>query len=482
MIRLRVWWWRWVIPVVVCLQYCLTYGILYNYSILFVSLLKEFNSTAVLAGWPGSLGNALAGLVSPLTALLMTKMKFLKVVILGHVIICVGYLLTSIVPALGYAVFTFGVMGGVGVNIVIHAVTGLVLEWFPKDNFGRANGIAVLGSSLGMLAFSPLLSTCITQFGWRRALRYISVGTLALGIMVSFFLTDPPTEDEGNSEGGDEGKPGVDERERIALETVETLDPDHPTERTLVGEGQGDEEEPRENHKQRIHTPSCEVKGSSKGRSSFAVSEVFRMITDVEPWAWTIGACMAMMSWTFFGINFASFMDGRGLSSDRIAVVIMLFAIGEIGGKILISVVGDHLPCQRIYFLAFSVLLGTVALGVMTVVQTFPQMMALSIFSGFLRSALYGGSNAVVADLFSTSYSSGCLMILAFFPYGIGALLGAPLSGGLYDITGDYVLSLIVIAAIFVCASLTFLSIPFRRRMRSRSICCYSGKTRPVQL
>ncbi|XP_038056399.1 monocarboxylate transporter 7-like isoform X1 [Patiria miniata] len=418
--------------------------------------------------------------MSPLTALLMMRMKAVKLVILGHVIICVGYLLTSIVPALGYAVFTFGVMGGVGVNFVTHAVTGLVLEWFPKDNFSRANGISVTGTSTGMLAYSFLLSTCITQFGWRRALRYISVGTLALGIMASFFLTDPPTEDEGNNEGGDEGKPGVDERKQITLETVETLDPDHPTERTLVGEDLGDEEERCETHEDRIHTPSCEVKGSS---SCFVDWEVYHMITHIDPWAWTIGACLAMVGWTFFTINFASFMDGHGLSSDRIAVVIMFFAIGEIGGKVLFTVVGDHLPCQRLYFLVASVFLGTIALGVMTVVQTFQQMMALSIFSGFLRSLIYGHSNAVVADIFFKTYSSNGVAILALFPYGIGSLIGAPLSGGLYDITGNYILSLVVIAAIFFCAAFAFLTIEFHRRLASRDCCCFSsGKNRPVLL
>ena len=42
---------------------------------------------------------------------------------------------------------------------------------------------------------------------------------------------------------------------------------------------------------------------------------------------------------------------------------------------------------------------------------------------------MYGHSNAVVADLFYQAYGSNGVMILALFPYGIGVLVGAPLSG-----------------------------------------------------
>ena len=47
---------------------------------------------------------------------------------------------------------------------------------------------------------------------------------------------------------------------------------------------------------------------------------------------------------------------------------------------------------------------------------------------GFIRSILYGTSSAVAADLF-TGYSTNGVVILAMFPYGLGSLLGAPISG-----------------------------------------------------
>jgi MFS family permease len=116
------------------------------------------------------------------------------------------------------------------------------------------------------------------------------------------------------------------------------------------------------------------------------------------------------------------------------------------------------------------------------VAQTFAQMMALSIFFGLLRSSLYGHSSAVVADLFYQAYGSNGVLILALFPYGIGVLVGAPLSGGLYDVTGDYILSLLVIAAIFLCAALVFLSLEFRRRCVLKNVCRSSRQATPAVL
>ena len=72
-------------------------------------------------------------------------------------------------------------------------------------------------------------------------------------------------------------------------------------------------------------------------------------------------------------------MDGLGLNKDQISFVIMFFAVGEIGGKILIAVVGHHYSIGILYIPFASSFLGTVALGVMTVAKTFPQMMTLSI-------------------------------------------------------------------------------------------------------
>ena len=56
-------------------------------------------------------------------------------------------------------------------------------------------------------------------------------------------------------------------------------------------------------------------------------------------------------------------MDGLGLNKDQISFVIMFFAVGEIGGKILIAVVGTPLLYWYIIYTIRFVILGNCCIG-----------------------------------------------------------------------------------------------------------------------
>ncbi len=71
-------------------------------------------------------------------------------------------------------------------------------------------------------------------------------------------------------------------------------------------------------------------------------------------------------------------MEQLGFTKDQVSFVIMLFAVGEIGGKMLVSAVGHRFPVGLLYTPAASSIFGTTALGVMAACRTFPQMMVLS--------------------------------------------------------------------------------------------------------
>ena len=64
-------------------------------------------------------------------------------------------------------------------------------------------------------------------------------------------------------------------------------------------------------------------------------------------------------------------MEERGFSNDQIAAVIVFYAVGELGGKILLALIGDRLPFLRVYLLVASCLPGTVVLGLLTIAKTY---------------------------------------------------------------------------------------------------------------
>ena len=61
-------------------------------------------------------------------------------------------------------------------------------------------------------------------------------------------------------------------------------------------------------------------------------------------------------------------------TTDQTSVAFVLFAVGEIIGKILLAIFGDHLPFHKVYLIAAACALGGAAAGLMTVLRTVPLM------------------------------------------------------------------------------------------------------------
>ncbi|XP_038075529.1 monocarboxylate transporter 13-like [Patiria miniata] len=451
-------WWRWVVTFACFGQFFFTLGLLFNFSILFVSLQEDFHSSSALTGWLGSLSLALAGLASPLCSLLTHKLSGRIVTILGVIALCAGLLTTSFVPVptLGYAFFTYSVLTGVGANLTTNASFALLLDWFAKANFSRASALALLGSSCGMLAFSPLLTALITHYGWRNALRILSGGILVIGIADGLLLADPPST-EDYAKAPDES-PGDEKHELESMVPGKQVHDDGCIET---------DDDAREIDDRTTNDEEANI--SNQGSPELGEERHFRgrlisALTNPEAWAWYLATVFSFLGWTFFNINYASFMDGLGLDSNSIASVIMYFALAELGGKVLIAVIGDHLPFLALYLLMASCLFGTIVLGFLTIAKTFDVIVLLTVVSGVLRSG-YTAQFTAAAELFHEQYGTNGVMVMTLVPTGIGVLISAPLAGVLYDVTGDYVLSLLIIAGLFVCASAAYIFIPVRRRI-----------------
>ncbi|XP_038060488.1 monocarboxylate transporter 13-like [Patiria miniata] len=458
--------WHWVITLATFTLYFLVLGPMFNFSILYLSLQGEFKSAAAITGWLGSLSAALARLFSPVTVLLEQRLSKRAVTLIGLVLYCTGLLTTSFVPALGYAFITYGVLSGVGANLTLHSSLQLLLEWFAKGNFARASAIALLGSTGGLLAFSPLLTVLITNCGWRNALRVLSGGIFVVGIADGLLLTDPPTTED------------IFPRQNRSEDTEQN---EHDMQNVRKRERADESCEQENEGKERTELLDDAIVSSHEGSNTKPDwCEVWRMMQSLELWLWSVANFLTFLGWTFFDINFASYMDGLNLHSNQISYVIMGFAGGEIGGKLLIALLGGRLPFKYLYVVVSSCLLAAVPLGLMTIVKTFAAIMPIAVASGFLRSGAYGVLYAAGAELFLEKYGPSTVMVLTLVPPGFGILVSAPLSGSLFDVTGSYFASLLVIAAIFVCASAAFLFIPVRRKIRSGGS-CYSSASRDQQ-
>ncbi|XP_022089761.1 monocarboxylate transporter 13-like [Acanthaster planci] len=278
-------------------------GTTYDFNVIFTSIQREFDAGAGVTGWVGSLALALM-FCNPLSPPLIRLYGPRVVTLAGTVIFTCGLAATSFVPDLAFAFVTFGVLVGVGSNFVYQSGVELVLDWFPYKNCSRATSVALLGTSLCVLVFAPLLNVLIAAYGWRNALLITAGGCFTLSVSLGVFIVPPPKGEnpatDENAGTVEEGGPSPDEGARSAAESAEG--------------GCGEIEESQFN---RLKLALCQL----------------------DVWLLVLAYLLSNLCWAFFVINFGSFLEyDLHFTTDQITSTLVLGGVGECLGKILFSV------------------------------------------------------------------------------------------------------------------------------------------------
>ena len=106
---------------------------------------------------------------------------------------------------LGILTVLFGYTPSVLVGMILQAGMGaaagidytacikLVASWFPLKARGKAMGLFMVGSSLGVILTNAILPGLSGYVGWRAAYRYIGVATILWGIIAYLVVRDGPS-------------------------------------------------------------------------------------------------------------------------------------------------------------------------------------------------------------------------------------------------------------------------------------------------
>ncbi|XP_038059601.1 monocarboxylate transporter 13-like [Patiria miniata] len=409
-------------------------GSILSYNILFARFQEEFGSGAAITGWVGSLASTLL-FCNPISPLLIQRYGPRAVTLLGAVVFTGGLVATSFVPGLPYAIVTYGVLVGVGGNFIVQSVVLVVFNWFPGKNCSRAMSVALLGPPFASLTFAPLFIWLIEDYGWRICLRTVGGGSFVLSVFHAAFIVTPI-------------KVKV---QALAATRVKckhrhdgALTSQDGASNIDLGNGESDE-------------LACKNLPRKKGK----------VLLQADTWMWLFGFLLGNIGWTFIAMNYASFMEhDLHFTTNQITVALVLASTGEIEGKVLFSIFGGRLPCLKLYVVVGTLLLGGLVSGLMVVLRTVPLVYVISFIVGPIRGVSYVSPCPATMELFG-DHGSDVVTLLFMIPNGFGFFFGSLLTGGLYDLTGDYTMSLIVTSAMFVCAALGILAIPIWRRWQS---------------
>ena len=168
---------RWLmVAAALVLQLCL--GVLYAWSVFVGPLKAQFGYTVKDASYPfmASLFFFAVGMI--FAGRWQDKAGPRKVAIFGGLLLGAGAILSGVLhPTVGGLVFSYGVLGGLGVGFAYVTPIATCIKWFP-DMRGTITGLAVFGFGAGTLVFGPLISKLVISSGIANA--FFVVGAIML--------------------------------------------------------------------------------------------------------------------------------------------------------------------------------------------------------------------------------------------------------------------------------------------------------------
>lgn len=181
-------WWR----IVGGLLMNLALGSLYAWSVFVAPLEKEFGwkraDTSAVFTW-AVVVFAIAFIVA---GRLQDKLGPFKISMVGCILLTVGFVLSAKTTSLGYLIFAFGILVGIGNGFGYATPIPVMAKWFP-DKRGLAVGLAVAGYGGGSAIFGPMASLwLIPTYGWRTTFVVLGAVFFVMTFAGAFLLKNPP--------------------------------------------------------------------------------------------------------------------------------------------------------------------------------------------------------------------------------------------------------------------------------------------------
>lgn len=162
-------------------------GTVYTYSVFRVALEHELQIGATESGMPYMVSLAFYALFMFITGKYIDKFHPIKTLIIGGLLVSLGYILSSYVTNIFLLTITYGCIGGAGVGIAYGVPISVVAKWFP-DKKGLAVGLVLIGFGLSPLITAPIVRTLVDDYGVMRTflLLGISFGAILPILALSF--------------------------------------------------------------------------------------------------------------------------------------------------------------------------------------------------------------------------------------------------------------------------------------------------------
>ena len=152
----------------------------YSYSVFFIPLSQEFGSSRLMTSLGMTIFGGVGALLSPLLGMLLDRYPIKRIMLSGCALTGVSFLLL----AQAHNSQQFYLLLAVGLTSGVNAMGGMatakmISNWYRR-RIGAAMGVAAVGISLSGVIMPPIASWLIEMYGWRGGFTTYGVLTLVV--------------------------------------------------------------------------------------------------------------------------------------------------------------------------------------------------------------------------------------------------------------------------------------------------------------
>lgn len=167
--------------------------LLYAWSVFIAPLSKEFGWSRAEISIAFAICCLIFGLVTFPAGRFSDKVGPRKVVLVGGIILAIGFVLSGFITSKIQLYITYGVIAGFGGGCVYLPPIATAPKWWP-DRRALATGFTVVGLGLGSFIMGPLATKIIEMpgYGWRYVFIYVGIAMGVMCVLSAMCLQVPP--------------------------------------------------------------------------------------------------------------------------------------------------------------------------------------------------------------------------------------------------------------------------------------------------
>jgi OFA family oxalate/formate antiporter-like MFS transporter len=166
-------------------------ALLYAWSVFIKPLNAEFGWSRADIALAFAIACLVFGLMTFPAGKLSDKFGPRIVVLVGSVILAIGFISSGFITEKWQLYITYGVIAGFGGGLIYLPPIATAPKWWP-DRRALATGFSVVGLGLGSFIMAPLATYIIENYGWRSVFMYVGIAMGIMAFIAALCLKNPP--------------------------------------------------------------------------------------------------------------------------------------------------------------------------------------------------------------------------------------------------------------------------------------------------